>query len=97
MTVFSNLICYRYRWGREYIQPRASKRYLKSRAVLDDRAFQAQITGDQPDRSATMLLFHIALFGMDIYYRRESHAISRRETRLEKVQITDRLRIESGE
>ena len=48
MTVFSNLICYRYRWGREYIQPRASKRYLKSRAILDDRAFQAQITGDQP-------------------------------------------------
>ena len=55
MTVFSNLICYRYRWGREYIQPRASKRYLKSRAILDDRAFQAQITGDQPDRSATMV------------------------------------------
>ena len=54
MTVFSNLICYRYRWGREYIQPRASKRYLKSRAILDDRAFQAQITGDQPDRNATM-------------------------------------------
>ena len=97
MTVFSNLICYRYRWGREYIQPRASKRYLKSRAILDDRALQAQITGDQPDRSATMVLFHIALFGMDIYYRRESPAISRRETRLEKVQITDRLRIESGE
>ena len=97
MTVFSNLICYRYRWGREYIQPRASKRYLKSRAILDDRAFQAQITEISPIVTLTMVLFHIALFGMDIYHRRESPAISRRETRLEKVQITDRLRIESGE
>ncbi len=65
--------------------------------IFQDRSFNMQLTGQQPDTDRTVVFLHIAVVCPDVHYRRQTATVTGGKRPFEKRDLFHRFRGENGE